>query len=59
MSVTYNRSSKRQEHPIRKNQVIVLLATTVFSHIHFTLSRPFERVSPKILLAFIRVKRIS
>ena len=41
VSVTNNRSSNRQERPMFKNQVIVLLATLVFSHTVGLLSRLF------------------
>jgi hypothetical protein len=39
VSVTNNRSSNRQERPMFKNQVIVSLATWVFSHTAVLLSR--------------------
>jgi hypothetical protein len=39
VSVTNNRSSNRQERPMFKNQVIVSLATFVFSHTAVLLSR--------------------
>ena len=39
VSVTNNRSSNRQERPMFKNQVIVSLATLVFSHTAVLLSR--------------------
>jgi hypothetical protein len=37
--VTNNHASNRQERPIFSNQVIVLLATLVFSHTDMLLSR--------------------
>jgi hypothetical protein len=53
VSVTNNRSSNRQERPMFKNQVIVSLATLVFSHTAVLLSRLFLTTFTKTQINYL------